>query len=485
MPFSERLKRLARSLRLSSQRIEPKVPVLSGWNGLPDDVIILLLTEYLGVTNPSAHSLSITCRAYASLSRTCLLYMVCIPGDATYDPETQTSSGSSLERLRYDLRSNPRLCERIGTLRNLPSLTGLGRSLVGILTRYHFPSLHTFELPLLKLDENWSSLALPLRDAILGFIQRHNGTLRELSMTTQYPLALVRLCSPGLTRLEYRFEEPGFSRDFRWDSLTVDNFGKKSKLGVEVHSSKRDELSIMDSGWGRYPEIADQLQRGSRRGSTESPPPILLNRLKRLTSGSHIPPLLVLNHCAHTLKYLGVYSTAQPSLDLPALHSLEHLTLSIDHWRGTDSGTLPWISNTIAYFFDPTEARAPFLKTLKVVVRTLGRTAEESIWEMEQGWMSHGTHSAANSGSRAPAWSLKDFSVVVCLHDRTKYYAHPKQVGPPGGLEETLLAQGLKTRLVAGLSRFDPNVIVGVELVRDRFSRWLRYPSIQWAPLHY
>jgi hypothetical protein len=424
-------------------------------------------------------------------------------------------------------------------------LTGLGRSLVGILTRYHFPSLHTFELPLLKLDENWSSLALPLRDAILGFIQRHNGTLRELSMTTQYPLALVRLCSPGLTKLEYRFEEPGFSRDFRWDSLTVDNFGKKSKLGVEVHSSGRDddrrpivleELSIMDSGWGRYPEIADQLQRGSRRGSTESPPPILLNRLKRLTyylgagsSGSHIPPLLVLNHCAHTLKYLGVYVSSHSEyapglsffstyimltclqislvdgptlLDLPALHSLEHLTLSIDHWRGTDSGTLPWISNTIAYFFDPTEAGAPFLKTLKVVLRTLGRTAEESIREMEQGWMSstlvslqraaaasaprsHGTHSAANSGSRAPAWSLKDFSVVVCLHDRTKYYAHPKRVGPPGGLEETLLAQGLKTRLVAGLSRFDPNVTVGVELVRDRFSRWLRYPSIQWAPLHY
>jgi hypothetical protein len=62
MHFS--LKRLASTLGLSSQGESP-VLVQPGWNGLPEDIFILILKDYLGVNSAAANSLSQTCRAYA------------------------------------------------------------------------------------------------------------------------------------------------------------------------------------------------------------------------------------------------------------------------------------------------------------------------------------------------------------------------------------------------------------------------------------
>ena len=151
-----------------------------------------------------------------------------------------------------------------------------------------------------------------------------------------------------------------------------------------------------------------------------------------------------------------------------------------------------WIANTIERLFDPAEpTKLPAIETLEIVVKAVGQTATECKREMEEGWItsivdSLGIFASASNfwtdntrGGRRARWKLRELVVVVCVDER---------IFPPTGPsrdEQSILVSEIRNHLVAAFSTIDPSVTVCVESIRDRFYRWLRYPSIPHADLHY
>lgn len=327
MHFS--LKRLASTLGLSSQGESP-VLVQPGWNGLPEDIFILILKDYLGVNSAAANSLSQTCRAYAFFSRPHLLRSVCITeGIVKYDPtDSKKRPRTRIEQFQHDLKHSPQLHTAVGALRivndrindrdlgmhfqksgqRCPSLTKTGEKLVYILSR-HFPNMTVFELPRLQRDQQWATLSLKLQDAVCDFLCRHaRGSLQELSISTHYPLELVRHCS-SITKLEYMIDE----LDVKLESVDSSLLGIHKSENSDPISLK--ELAILDTFSSVSTDVA---KRFTELGNE---PCVSLKELESLTyygdnwHWSHLRVFLA--YCATTLSSLRIIVSDRREYTLP------------------------------------------------------------------------------------------------------------------------------------------------------------------------
>ncbi|KAJ3525803.1 hypothetical protein NMY22_g10423 [Coprinellus aureogranulatus] len=454
MPFS--LRRLASSLKLAGQ--DGRVREQFGWNGLPEDVFVLLLDEYLDFDPPTVKALAQTCRAYASFCRPHLLRLVHVNGEL-YD-KTVRKSRTRIEQFKHDLKRHPSLRNAIRTLRitdtnrrmalqtaqTRPSLTKAGESLLFVLSQ-HFPNLRVFELPLLdvagKADQQWAVLSAKLQDAICAFLKRH--ALERLSFTSHYPLAIAQHC-PTVKAMEYRIYDPAPTlQAVNGTLLAVHRPQDADPIVLK-------ELVIQDPV-NSTAVIARQLVQQASL--------IDLSQVEKLTyygdnqPGSQLPFLL--KHCSSTLSSLNIYvsdNVKVATLDLHALRELKHLTLSIDRTR-QGRYALSWATDTIKVLFNSTNSLPP-LQSLEIVVRVSVSSAQTGVLEMNYGWivLAGILRDAWTKDTRM--WNLNTLKIVICVNGRDF-----------GGLPHQSILDDLK-KIVVPIMKFNDSVVVDLNLVEDR-----------------
>ncbi|KAJ3515500.1 hypothetical protein NMY22_g14436 [Coprinellus aureogranulatus] len=338
MPLRSSLKRLAKRLiprRSNSKRLTTPRP---RWNDLPEDIFLLILVDHLDTDISSAKTLSQTCKAFAAYCRPFIFRTVCITDSKTLErftssiQRTPTTVGA-VQTLRItDMGGQMKLQ---GQMEDSP-LTPLGEKLLFILSQ-DFPRLKSFELPRLSEQQEWPNLSKTLQDAICSFCQRH-VSLEEMSVTTHYPLDLIRHCST-IQKLECRVYAPS-TRPFNTPLL-------REQQSRNATFPPLQELIIQDPS-----DLASTITP-----HIASPHAGLnLATLEKLTyygdksPGSQLLPMLML--CCGSISKLEIFvgssesnSTTQP-LDLTFLTNLTHLTLSHDRVRyGAES--IAWIYATL------------------------------------------------------------------------------------------------------------------------------------------
>ncbi|KAJ3515168.1 hypothetical protein NMY22_g14519 [Coprinellus aureogranulatus] len=433
-------------------------PEQFGWNGLPEDVFVLLLDEYLDFDPPTVKALAQTCRAYASFCRPHLLRLVHVNGEL-YD-KTVRKSRTRIEQFKHDLKRHPSLRNAIRTLcitntnrrmalqtaQTRPSLTKAGESLLFVLSQ-HFPNLRVFELPLLdvagKADQQWAVLSAKLQDAICAFLKRH--ALERLSFTSHYPLAIAQHC-PTVKAMEYRIYDPAPPLQAVNGALLAVHRPQDADPIV------LKELVIQDPV-NSTAVIARQLVQQASL--------IDLSRVEKLTyygdnqPGSQLPFLL--KHCSSTLSSLNIYvsdNVKVATLDLHALGELKHLTLSIDRTR-QGRYALSWTTDTIKVLFNSTNSLPP-LQSLEIVVRVSASSAQTGVLEMNYGWivLAGNLRDAWTKDTRM--WNLNTLKIVICVNGRDF-----------GGLPHQSILDDLK-KIVVPILKFNDSVVVDLNLVEDR-----------------
>jgi hypothetical protein len=246
-----------------------------------------------------------------------------------YDPtDSKKRPRTRIEQFQHDLKHSPQLHTAVGALRivndrindrdlgmhfqksgqRCPSLTKTGEKLVYILSR-HFPNMTVFELPRLQRDQQWATLSLKLQDAVCDFLCRHaRGSLQELSISTHYPLELVRHCS-SITKLEYMIDE----LDVKLESVDSSLLGIHKSENSDPISLK--ELAILDTFSSVSTDVA---KRFTELGNE---PCVSLKELESLTyygdnwHWSHLRVFLA--YCATTLSSLRIIVSDRREYTLP------------------------------------------------------------------------------------------------------------------------------------------------------------------------
>ncbi|KAJ3525805.1 hypothetical protein NMY22_g10425 [Coprinellus aureogranulatus] len=175
---------------------------IDGWNGLPEDIFNLILKSHLVSDVATARALSASCRAYATYSRSYIFRAIELA-----DPKAVIEFNIVLNRYSWvvDMVHTLRITDD-GKRMNFQAkgrrrvLKPLGKALVSILS-HQYTQLKTLELPYLHGNHQWLALSKGLEDTISSFLSRH--TLQEISLTSHYPLELLRQCQ-SIRKLEYR-----------------------------------------------------------------------------------------------------------------------------------------------------------------------------------------------------------------------------------------------------------------------------------------
>ncbi|KAF6756517.1 hypothetical protein DFP72DRAFT_271281 [Ephemerocybe angulata] len=312
---------------------------------LSQDIIQLLLSQYLDNDLSIAKNLSLTCKSFALFCRPYVFRIVVIPSQARSRGILRCSA---LERFKRFLKRSPFALSIIQTLRITDthqrirlygtrpgaSLTEEGESLCYILSQ-QFTQLRSIELPSLGGYHHWSRLPRKAQEALSSFLNRH--PLEYLSITSYYPLDLARLC-PTLTRLEFRIHYPDdVPLGERVPESVID--ATSALPGDPLHRPPLDlrELSIQDPCSGistietaltsiiKYESLETLTYHGN-----DEPGPALTELVKRANSLTSLR--------------LSVFSGLhRPPLDLSAHTKLKHLKLKIDlltTWIGPALRTL-------------------------------------------------------------------------------------------------------------------------------------------------
>lgn len=210
------------------------------WGGLPEDVFVKILNEYVDTDIRTARSLATACRAYATFSRQYMFRRVSL-GSVRAVKEFRVVLGRSswimdgVQTLRITDTDREMQLQETGP--ESVALSPTGEGLQYILSQ-KFSQLKTLELPLLHGKHQWDILAPDLRLTIHKFLRDHN--LQEVSITTHYPLEVLLPCA-NLRRLEYRIHPESTAHTLNTSSSTL-----ASKFNPLFPPLMLEELVIQD-----------------------------------------------------------------------------------------------------------------------------------------------------------------------------------------------------------------------------------------------
>ena len=460
MPLNACLKQLVNFVPGGPKLLSQNSTNRNGWNGLPEDIILLILHNYLKTDVPALKSLSQTCRSYSSFCRPLLLRTVSIKDPEALDGFTDTGAQMRMQSRRM----------------GLTMMTSVGEALLYILS-HTFPRLSTFELPRLREHQDWSTLPRALQDAVLSFLKRH--PLEEVSLTTHYPLDLLRSCA-RLQKLECRVYSPT-TRPFNTPLPPHQVPERSAPLVLR-------ELVIQDPS-----DMAGTIIPNLVRSDAW----IAVDKLEKLTyygdkTPSHPLPLL-LSYCVETLSSLKIYvgdsgklnratclymltvtlptsprwpvldSRMQP-LNLSPLKNLTHLTLSHDLVR-YGAGSFAWIYGTLEFLLRLGTSR---LQTVEMVIRA-GNPSITELFELARGWV--------------VMWAEFIVSLELVLSEPVVNRVQRIQIS--GYLDEgAVLAARGGTRFSARFVEAGQTDLPGgnVTFTEDVIQRWVRVPETGPVP---
>ncbi|KAJ3515167.1 hypothetical protein NMY22_g14518 [Coprinellus aureogranulatus] len=428
---------------------------IDGWNGLPEDIFNLMLNTHLESDVATARALSASCRAYATYSRSYIFRAIELT-----DPKAVIEFNVVLSQYSWVVD------------------TPIGEALVSILS-HQFTQLKSLELPYLHGNHQWLALSKHLEDAITSFLSRH--TLQEISLTTHYPLQLLRLC-PSIRKLECRIFP---DRDCRLALSAVDPSGSMTRRA----SVKLQELVVQDLSHSIFSTFEPYLVHQSSL--------IDLANLESLTyHGDRISTtqlLLFLKSCLRlsTLRFSvdSYESSAILFLDLFHLTHLSHLTLSMDCAR-FDTTSADWIYRTLTVRLldDHMKNSVHRLQSIHVIHRVAGISAgmdtltQYAIKPVVFFSMIFQDlkNSVGLTSDDQPLEQLQrlQFSVVV---DKKSWgsigpeFRH-KRLGMPSDIDWSLGRGELESQLLVQFMKDDRKRILemaDIGFLEDKFHRWL------------
>ncbi|KAJ3525804.1 hypothetical protein NMY22_g10424 [Coprinellus aureogranulatus] len=453
---------------------------VDGWNGLPEDIFNLILNTHLESDVATARALSASCRTYATYSRSYIFRAIELTDPkAVVEFNVVLSQYSWVVDTVHTLRikdDSKRMHFQAKGRRRV--LKPIGEALVSILS-HQFTQLKTVELPYLHGNHQWLALSKHLEDAITSFLCRH--TLQEISLTTHYPLQLLRLC-PSIRKLECRIFP---DRDCRLALSAVDPSGLMTRRA----SVKLQELVVQDMSRSIFSTFEPYLVHQSSL--------IDIANLESLTYyGDGISTtqlLLFLKSCLRlsTLRFSvdSYESSAILFLNLFHLTHLSHLTLSMDCAR-FDTTSADWIYRTLTVRLldDHMKNSVHRLQSIHVIHRVAGVSAgmdtltQYAIKPVVFFSMIFQDlkNSVGLTSDDQPLEQLQrlQFSVVV---DKKSWgsigpeFRH-KRLGMPSDIDWSLGRGELESQLLVQFMKDDRKRILemaDIGFLEDKFHRWL------------